>query len=406
MAKTTGALGLWSAHLLRRTSLPLTVFLLLIELFDELYYGIEGAVLPSLRSDLGLSYTQVGLLLGLPGVLSTFIEPLILLLGDTHLRKRLIIGGGITVAGGALALAQAETFWVALAALMVSYPASGAFVTLSQATLMDLNPGRESQMMARWTVFGSLGNLLGPLLVTAVYAAGSGWRLNYLLMAGLALALALVGLPQQIGRPTAAGGDHERPKPALRGLLTGLKDALRNSGLMRWLVLLEIGDLLMDVFVGYSALYFADRVGMSPGQVGIMMSALMAAGLAANLALIPILERVPGRLLVRVTAVIAGIGYAAWLLAPWLWAKVALAILVRFSTLGWYEVLQGEAYAAVPGRSGTVVAASSVMGVCGGVLIWLIGWVAEANSLQTAMWLLLAGPLALALFTPRVPAQD
>jgi hypothetical protein len=37
----------------------------------------------------------------------------------------------------------------------------------------------------------------------------------------------------------------------------------------------------------------------------------------------------------------------------------------------------------------------------GAGLVWLVGWVANAYGLPVAMWLLLLGPLSLALFVPR-----
>src|SRR4030042_6755698 len=112
-----------------------------------------------------------------------------------------------------------------------------------------------------------------------------------------------------------------------------------------------------------------------------MVSVLMLAGLISNLVLIPLLERYPGRNLVRVSAAIAGVFYAAWLLVPWLWVKIGLIILIKLVTLGWYEVLQGEAFAAVPGRSGTGMAINSVKGVGGGGISFLVGWVAAQAGL-------------------------
>ena len=64
-------------------------------------------------------------------------------------------------------------------------------------------------------------------------------------------------------------------------------------------------------------------------------------------------------------------------------------------------MLQGEAYASVPGRSGTVMAIGSLVGILGGLITGLLGWVASEAGLPAAMWLLLAGPLILLLFVPR-----
>lgn len=401
MVKRVAALSRASAHIFQK-SLPLAGLFLLIEFYDELHYGVEGAILPALRDGLGLSYAQMGVLLGLPAFSGAAVEFFLMLLGDTRLRKWLVVGGGLAIVLATLLLAGARSFPTALLAFAIAYPASGAFVTLSQATLMDLNPGREPHMMARWTLFGSLGNLAGPLLAAALLAAGLSWRWNYLYLAGLALLLTVLLLPRRFPahRHTPAEEGHFTFHE-VRRLLPELWRAIQNIHLMRWFILLDLSDLLLDVFLSYSALYFADVVGFTPAQVGLMMGALMAAGLAANLILIPLLEHVPGRSLVRLTAALAGPVYIAWLVIPWPWAKITLAILVRLLTLGWYEVLQGEAYASLPGRSGTVMAISSLMGLLGGALVWLIGWSAEQAGLQAAMWLLLAGPLALILFVPK-----
>jgi FSR family fosmidomycin resistance protein-like MFS transporter len=97
--------------------------------------------------------------------------------------------------------------------------------------------------------------------------------------------------------------------------------------------------------------------------------------------------------------------YSALLLAPWVQVKIGLALLVRFFTLGWYSVLQGEAYASLPGRSGTVMALNSLAGLVGGALLWLVGQSAEFFGLPAAMWLLLLGPISLILLIPRQPKK-
>jgi FSR family fosmidomycin resistance protein-like MFS transporter len=387
-------------------ALSITTLFLLIEFYDELHYGIQTAVLPSLRADLGLTYAQVGLLLGLPGVINTLIEPALMLLGDTSLRKRLIVGGGLVLAAAVLIIASAETFPAVLLAFIISFPASGAFVTLSQATLMDLHPGRQAQMMARWTAAGSLANLVGPLLVVAGFALGLGWRWAYLGLAVLDLGLTLCAwAAPHPARPNSTADQPEGGASDYQRLLPELGLALRNLDLMRWFILLEFADLLMDVFTSYVVLYFSDVVGLSPAQTGLVLSGLMITSLVTDLLLIPLLDRIPGRRIVRLSAAFALILFPAFLVVPWAWAKIGLGFAVRASTIGWYAVLQGEAYAALPERSGTVMALNSLAGLAGGALVWLVGWSAEIAGLSTAMWLLLLGPLALVLFMPGTQRQ-
>lgn len=385
---------------LLRGAASLTFLFLLIEFFDELNYGVGNAALPAIRSDLGLTYVQVGLLLGLPGIVNTFIEPVLMLLGDTRYRKHIILAGGIAIILSLVAIGSSHYFPLVLLGMVIGFPASGAFVSLSQATLMDINPGREPQMMARWTVSGSVANLVGPLILAGGFALGFGWRWAYFAMAVICLVLVVLTWRRQIPLHPQVEQSTFTPQ-SIRQLLDGLWKAARNPRLMRWLFLLPLSDLLLDVLTGYLPLYFTDVAGFTVTQASLMVSVLMLAGLVSNIVLIPLLERFPGRNVVRLSAGVTGILYTAWLLAPWLWAKIALIIVIKLVTLGWYEVLQGEAFAAIPGRSGTVMAIHSVIGLLAGGVAFLIGWVAAKAGLPAAMWILLAGPACLVLFVPR-----
>lgn len=390
----------------------LSFLFLLIEFLDEFNYAIEGAALPSIRRDLGLTYAEVGLLLGLPHLLGSIIEPVIMLLGDTPLRKRLIAGGGLTVMLALLLIATARSFPALLVAVVVSYPASGAFVTLSQATLMDMNPGREPHMMARWALFGSLGNLIGPMILAAGFSLVLGWRWAFFVLAGLALLLTIQiwtrAFPGQPSDSEITINNFKTGLPATaRNLLSNLRVALTNRNLLRWTGLLLISDLLLDVYTSYLPLYFTDVAGATPAQASLLLSLGMVASLASDIVLIPLLERVPGRKVVRLSAAAGVILYPLWLLIPWLWGKIILLPVVKFVTLGWYSVLQGEAFASAPGRSGTVMAINSIASILGAVFPWVIGWSAGRVGLASAMWILLLGPLCLALFVPRpVPGRN
>jgi len=381
-----------------RRALRLTLLFFAIEFFDEVAYSLEASALPAMRSDLQLDYVQIGLLLGLPGLLNSFSEPLLMLLGDTPARRRLIVLGGLTMSGSIVLIAFSQNFPFLLLLMTLLYPASGAFVTLSQATLMDQNPGREAQAMARWTVAGSIGDLLGPLFFAAALALGIGWRPPFALLGLFGLSLvALLATRRLPVHPAAMAASFRRPG----ALLSHLWQAIREPGLMRWILLLKLSDLMLDVLTGYVPLYFTDVVGLPETQASLVLAGLMVASLLSDLAVVPLLERLPARTLVRVSArAVLGL-FVAWLLVPAPMGKVVLLIALRLATLGWYPVLQGEAYAAAQGRSGVVNAVSSITGLIDAALAALVGWVASQAGLSSAMWLLLAGPLALALFVPR-----
>src|SRR5258708_6005764 len=163
--------------------------LLAIEFLDELVFGAREAAWPLIRTDLGLSYAQIGLLLGVPNLLAAVIEPVLGILGDVWKRWLLIVGGGILFTLALALFGLAPTFAVLMAASIVFYPASGAFVSLSQSSLMDHDPSRHEHLMARWTLAGSVGIVAGPLLLGLAVCLGVSWRGAFVALVPLSLAL-------------------------------------------------------------------------------------------------------------------------------------------------------------------------------------------------------------------------
>jgi FSR family fosmidomycin resistance protein-like MFS transporter len=207
-----------------------------IRFIDELVFGLAETAWPLIRNDLSLSYTQIGLLVSLPGVLAAGIEPFIGILGDVWRRRALILGGGVLFSTALVLTAVSGSYLPLLVSFVLFYPASGAFVSLSQATLMDSNPQRHEQNMARWTSAGSLGNVLGPLLLGAFVYFGPGWRGSYAFLAAfsiLCVAAAWRLLPPD---PSSAAR-----LPSLRTVFGGFRGALTartRSEVWRWLLLL------------------------------------------------------------------------------------------------------------------------------------------------------------------------
>ena len=93
--------------------------------------------------------------------------------------------------------------------------------------------------------------------------------------------------------------------------------------------------------------------------------------------------------------------FPAFLLVPWTWLKLVLIGLLGFFNSGWYAILQGRLYTSMPGRSGTVMALGNIVGLIGSLLPFGIGLAADAFGLRSAIWLLLAGPIALLIGLPR-----
>ena len=367
------------------------IALLAIELLDELVFGAREAAWPAIRDELDLSYVQIGLLLSVPTYSSAVLEPVFGVLGDSRRRRAVVVGGGIAMATALVLVAAAPGFLVLLVAFALLFPSTGAFVSLSQATLMDLEPQRRELNMTRWSIAGGVGAVAGPLLLILFTALGGGWRALFATLAVVALGLTVV-----------AATTHSRLSPHTgRPSFRAAVGAVRRPLVARWLVLLEFADLLLDVLLGYVALYLVDEAGAS-AQVGSLGVAVWTgAGLAGGLGVILLLRHVDGLRYLRASALATLVLFPAFLLVPGLTAKLALLAVVGLVTAGWYSIPKARLYDALSGQSGAAVALGSVAGLIAGTFPLVIGLVAERYGIEVALWALLAGPLVLLIGVPR-----
>jgi FSR family fosmidomycin resistance protein-like MFS transporter len=367
-----------------------------VELLDEFVYGLQGAVIPKIRDDLALTYTQIGLLTTIPGLIGLVADPLIGLLADTRYRRVIALGGISATALGLLLTGISSTFAILLIAFSILFIASTAYVNLAEATLVDRDPNRAEQTMARWTVLGYIGVTLAPLIVTALFAFDQDWRGVYIAAGFVAMLYALLLARQKFD--LHAGAEHAiAPRKILRDIVA----AIRTPELVRWIVLTECADLLLDKLLEVTALYFHDVAGVELAVASGAVAVFTIAGLIGNLALVPALEKISGTRVLRVTAFIALIVYVAFLIVPNVWIKFALIAILSFCTASWFPITRGKTFAVLPGQSGLVIAITSLGNLSSIFVPFILGNIADAVGLQSAMWILALGPIALLIGLPR-----
>jgi FSR family fosmidomycin resistance protein-like MFS transporter len=338
-------------------------------------------------------------LLAAPAYAGALLEIAFGVLADSGRRRALVLAGGVAFGAGLAIAAGAWAFLPLLVAFSLLSPASGAFVSLSQATLMDLDPPARERNMARWTLAGSVGVVAGPLVLAGALVVGAGWREVFAVLAGAALLLVWLVRRVPFGAAAADG-----VRPALRAALR----SLRRREVVRWLAVLELTDLMLDVLLAFLALYLVDVVGLTPATAALAVGVWTVSGLAGDALLLPVLVRVDGVRYLRACVPVVAVAYPAFLLAPGLWPKLVLLAVLGVLNSGWYAIPKGRLYAELDARSGAAMALGNVAGLAGGLVPLGVGLLAAAAGLATAMWALLAGPLALLVLLPsgRVQGTD
>jgi FSR family fosmidomycin resistance protein-like MFS transporter len=377
---------------------------LLIEFVDELVSGVGEAAWPLIRDELGLDYVQIGLALSLPGILGNIVEPFLFILGDVWKRRAIILLGGIFFVFSLVLTGVSATFYLFLFALILCNPASGAFVSLSQASLMDSDPARHEQNMARWTFAGSLGVIFGPLLLGGLALIGWGWRPAYWILASLS-ALTLAAAFKRLPYSQRDSDSFPSPGAFLESLRRALS-AFKNRAVLRWLLLLEFSDLMLDVLHGFLALYLVDVMNLSVANAAFVLTIYTGIGLVGDFLLIPFLERVKGLDYLRLSVIIECILLPLFLLSSSPWLKLTLLGFIGLFVVGWYAILKANLFSSMQGQSGTAQALGSISGILGKLIPLGIGLAAQTYGLQTAMWILLLGPIALFIGLPRPNSQS
>ncbi len=339
--------------------------------------------------------------------------PLGLLAGEGRRRRLAILGGGIIFVLTLLGVASARSFAALMCAFVAFYPASGAFVTLTQAEIMDAWPDRQAKVMARWNLAGSTGAVAGPLLLALVLADGGGWRVAYLVLAGLA-ALIWLGTylrgPAGPSRPTANADSHDADSDDADGEGAGRRSwavrtreviaALREWETLRWLVLIEVADLLVDVFTGFLALYLVDVANLPPAVAALAIAIRLGAALAGDAAVVVLLERAGDLAVLRASAVAAALLYPGFLFVPGIVPKLVILAALSAATAPWYPLLQARLYGSLPGRSSVAVTLGSAAGLAGGLGPLAVGLTAQGFGLSWALTGLVVVPVVV-LLVPR-----
>jgi FSR family fosmidomycin resistance protein-like MFS transporter len=224
-----------------------------------------------------------------------------------------------------------------------------------------------------------------------VFSIGYSWRSVYVAYALIAVAFIALLFKQKFN---SHAGAHDEAI-SIRQLGRNLIEALRNRQMLKWIILTELADFMLDKLLEVTGLYFHDVAGVSLAGASAAVAVFTIAGLIGNGLIVSALEKVRGLRVLRLSSIVVLIAYAAMLLIPIVWIKYVLIAVISFSTSGWFAILRAKCFEVLPGQSGVVIAVTSLANVSSLFVPVIIGSIADAIGLPAAMWLLAIGPVAL-----------
>jgi MFS family permease len=315
--------------------------------------------------------------------------------------RRGFIAGGIAVMGVAsIACALAPTPIVFTIAVSVSFVANACGVELAQATLADAHPGDRARVLARWTLFGAIGDVAAPVMVAALALAGYGWRSCFVVMAVVLVAwsVLLARAPWPDVRNADDAGDEPEPS-----LWVAMRTAVANRRLLGWLLATSLCDWLDELLVVLASVHLREQ-----GTDAVTRSLVVGAFVVGSLGGLAVLERqlvrfAAHRILVACALACAAF-FALWLAAPTMWLSALLLALVGATAAPLYPLTMAESYAALPGRSGAVHAAARVLTPLSLGAPWLFAWIADRAGTTASLAAILVGPITIAALAGLLPS--
>jgi MFS transporter, FSR family, fosmidomycin resistance protein len=343
--------------------------------------GALPALIPFLKDRFSLSYTLVGVLVLASQASSSLIQPLFGLWSDRR-GALWLLPAGVALAGVGIALAaDAPRYWLVVLFVLVSGVGVAAFHPEGSKFAGYVSGRRRASGMAWFSIGGNLGYALGPVVATFLvhrYGLRGGLLLALPCLGIAAAALALTPYLRSFASQGRAALEREgADQPRAMGLLLGVI-ALRSVawfGLITFVPLWEV------------------HLGHSKSHGNHLLALMLFAGGVGTLLMGPLADRLGRRPVLLGSVIATGPLMYVFLAVGGVPGAIALA-LVGASVVGTFGVTMVMSQEYMPRRIGMASGLSIGMSVgLGGIAAVALGRLADATSLEAALYAAAAAPL-------------
>ncbi|HZP73313.1 MAG TPA: MFS transporter [Gaiellaceae bacterium] len=367
----------------------------LAHLAADLASGALPAVLVFLKPVLHLSYTKTGAIVLAATVTSALAQPLFGRVSDRRVTTWLLPAGIAVAAAGISTAAIVHEYAVVLVLAAISGLGVGAFHPEGMKLARHASGERRASGIALFQTGGNLGIALGPLVTgAALTAIGSKGGL-VLLVPGVIIAVLMLRDFPSLSETRRTGheelqrrGGTDRPGPfKLLLAAIGLR-SVAYYGLFTFIPLWEVAH------------------GHSKSYGTVLLSCVLFGGAFGTLCMGPLADRYPHRLMLAASLGLTPVFILVFILSGGYLGASAIVLAGATTVSGFgLTTVMGQEY--LPSR----IATSSGMTVgfamgLGGVAAVLLGVVADAIDLKTALFVTAVAPAIGVLVALRLPGED
>jgi FSR family fosmidomycin resistance protein-like MFS transporter len=397
---TTDQTGDAPARSAEATVLPIIAAVAFCHMLNDLIQSLIPAIYPILKTELALTFGQIGLITFVFQGTASLLQPLVGIYTDRRpLPYSLVFGMGLSLAGLVL-LAHAPSFAVVLAAVALIGMGSSVFHPESSRIARLAAGRRPGFAQSLFQVGGNAGSAFGPLLAAFIVVPFGQISIEWF----GAVALLGMGVLWAVGRWYRAEGFSRMRAAKGRPVAAALPRRTVRLAILVLIALTFSKFVYMGAYSSYFTFYLIERFGVSVPAAQIYLFVFLAAVAIGTIIGGPIGDRIGRKRVIWIS--ILGVAPIA-LLVPFagLAGTVALSALAGMVLASAFPAIIVYAQDLMPTKVGLV--AGLFFGLAfglGGLGAAAIGVIADATSITHVFWLCSFLPLigVLAVFLPDV----
>lgn len=349
----------------------------LAHFLNDLIQSVVPSVMPLIKSNLALTFAEVGILTLVIQVTSSILQPVVGLVVDKKRHPAILSVGMCFTLTGVYLLSRSSDFYTSLVAVALTGCGSAIFHPECVRIAQSAAGAKKGLAQSVFQVGGNLGFAVGPLATAVIILPYGQQNIAWFAVTAAFVAVVLYF----IGR---AGAALEKAKKAAQKAVE--KTAAQRKRIVfiitLLLVLMFSKQIYQAALGNFLTFYVMEKFGVSMAGAQYVLFAFLAAGVAGLLLGGPITDRFGRR------AVIFGsiFGAAPFALAlPWvgLIATVILAMIISFIISSAFSAIVVCALDAMPEHTGLI--SGLFFGLSfgiGGAATALFGWIADLTSLD------------------------
>jgi MFS family permease len=370
-------------------------------------------LLPLIGKELGLSYTEIGLIMAVQHIVGAIFNLPSGMIVDIVGKKGYLMATSLFWVGFPYALMSlTHSYWMLLACVTLVGIGNNLWHPAAISTLAHSYPDRKGLVLSFHGMGGNIADALAPLVVGALLVWYS-WRTVVVINVVPGIVMSVMILVTLGALATAAKGDSMNARGQRRGMkdyLRGFGSLLGNRTLMLVCVSSAFRSMTQSGLLTFLPVYLAYELGYSPFLVGVCLTVMQMAGFIASPIAGYLSDRMGRRRIVISSMLLTGVTIAGMALASKTVLFVVFVALAGFFLYAMRPVMQAWAVDSTPRHlAGSGVGLQfGITAIGGSIAPALSGVIADAYDIQTA-FLFLAGTIILAnflvYFIPGQPAK-